>query len=216
MSMVGFPLLLIPLAIFNIIVFLMPGVSLAEPIVKLTLMSGAEWPLTLSDMLLALGIVLLLLRGHQGRASRREISHRSSVVADHIRRRRRRVSAVAAVRQFDLFPARVAGVGGFPVGDSVARPARGAGGVSRSAGSPAGRLRHARIQARSQIRRSRAGGAGSRFGRRIGATGPPSTENCPSRPWVAFAVAGNAVARAPARQRIAAATRRAALTPVFR
>jgi len=28
MSMVGFPLLLIPLAVYNIIVFLMPGVSL--------------------------------------------------------------------------------------------------------------------------------------------------------------------------------------------
>jgi hypothetical protein len=61
MSMVGFPLLLIPLAICNIIVFLMPGVSLTEPVLKLTLMSGAEWPVTLSDMLLALGIFLLLL-----------------------------------------------------------------------------------------------------------------------------------------------------------
>jgi hypothetical protein len=61
MSMVGFPLLLIPLAIYNIIVFLMPGVSFADPLVKLTLMSGAEWPLTLSDILLALGILLLLL-----------------------------------------------------------------------------------------------------------------------------------------------------------
>src|SRR5258706_2924448 len=61
MSMVGFPLLLIPLAIYNIIVFLMPGVSLAEPLAKLTLMSGAEWPLTLGDMLLALGILLLFL-----------------------------------------------------------------------------------------------------------------------------------------------------------
>jgi hypothetical protein len=60
MSMVGFPLLLIPLAIYNIIVFLMPGVSFADPLVKLTLMSGAEWSLTLSDILLALGIVLLL------------------------------------------------------------------------------------------------------------------------------------------------------------
>jgi len=66
MSMVGFPLLLIPLAIYNIIVFLMPGVSLAEPIVKLTLVSGAEWPLTLSDMLLALGIVLLLFEVIKG------------------------------------------------------------------------------------------------------------------------------------------------------
>jgi hypothetical protein len=66
MSMVGFPLLLIPLAIYNIIVFLMPGVSLAEPLLKLTLMSGAEWPMTLSDMLLALGILLLLLEVIRG------------------------------------------------------------------------------------------------------------------------------------------------------
>jgi hypothetical protein len=66
MSMVGFPLLLIPLAIYNIIVFLMPGVSLAEPLVRLTLMSGAEWPVTLSDMLLALGMLLLLLEVIKG------------------------------------------------------------------------------------------------------------------------------------------------------
>jgi len=58
--MVGFPLLLIPLAIYNIIVFLMPGVSFADTIVKLTLLSGAEWQVTLSDILLALGMLLLL------------------------------------------------------------------------------------------------------------------------------------------------------------
>jgi len=58
--MVGFPLLLIPLAIYNIIVFLMPGVSFTDPLVKLTLVSGTEWPLTLSDVLLALGILLLM------------------------------------------------------------------------------------------------------------------------------------------------------------
>ena len=66
MSMVGFPLLLIPLAIYNIIVFLMPGVSLAEPLVTLSLMSGAQWPLTLSDVLLALGILMLLLEVIKG------------------------------------------------------------------------------------------------------------------------------------------------------
>ena len=58
--MVGFPLLLIPLAIYNIIVFLMPDVSFTDPLVKLTLMSGAELPVTLSDVLLTLGILLLL------------------------------------------------------------------------------------------------------------------------------------------------------------
>jgi hypothetical protein len=66
MSMVGFPLLLIPLAIYNIVVLLMPGVSLTDPLSKLTLMSGAEWPLTLSDMLVALGIVLLLFEVIKG------------------------------------------------------------------------------------------------------------------------------------------------------
>jgi hypothetical protein len=66
MSMVGFPLLLIPLAIYNIIVFLMPGVSLAEPLVTLPLTSGAQWSLTLSDLLLALGIVMLLLEVIKG------------------------------------------------------------------------------------------------------------------------------------------------------
>src|SRR5260370_39224521 len=64
--MVGFPLLLIPLAIYNIIVFLMPSVSLADPVVKLTLMSGAEWSVNLSDMLLATGILLLLLEVIKG------------------------------------------------------------------------------------------------------------------------------------------------------
>ena len=58
--MVGFPLLLIPLAIYNIIVFLMPDVSFTDPLVKLTLVSGADWTVTLSDVLLTLAILLLL------------------------------------------------------------------------------------------------------------------------------------------------------------
>jgi hypothetical protein len=64
--MVGFPLLLIPLAVYNIIVFLMPGVSFADPLIKLTLLSGAEWQVTLSDILLALGILLLLFEVIKG------------------------------------------------------------------------------------------------------------------------------------------------------
>ena len=66
MTMVGFPLLLIPLAIYNILVFLMPGVSLGEPLFRLTLMSGSDWPVTLSDILLALGVLLLLLEVIKG------------------------------------------------------------------------------------------------------------------------------------------------------
>ena len=130
--MVGFPLLLIPLAIYNIIVFLMPGVSLAEPLVKLTLMSGAEWPVTLSDILLALGIVVLLLEVIKGARPG------AKYLTDHL------LSLIVfggAVAEFLLWPrfgnstylpARAVGVGGFPVGPGVARAARDAGCGRRS------------------------------------------------------------------------------------
>jgi hypothetical protein len=64
--MVGFPLLLIPIAIYNIIVFLMPGVSLGDPIVRLTLMSGAEWAVTLNDIMLALAVLMLMFEVIKG------------------------------------------------------------------------------------------------------------------------------------------------------
>ena len=58
--MVGFPLLLIPLAIYNIIAFLMRDFSFAAPLVTLRLPSGTAWAVTTSDVLLSLGILLLL------------------------------------------------------------------------------------------------------------------------------------------------------------
>ena len=64
--MVGFPLLLIPLAVYNIIVFLMRDVSFVAPLATLPLMSGAEWSINLSDILLTLGIFLLLLEVIKG------------------------------------------------------------------------------------------------------------------------------------------------------
>jgi hypothetical protein len=64
--MIGFPLLLIPLAIYNIIAFLMPGVKFEDPLIKLALMSGSEWQVTLSDILVAVGILLLLLEVIKG------------------------------------------------------------------------------------------------------------------------------------------------------
>src|ERR1700746_2926861 len=64
--MVGFPLLLIPIALYNAIAFLMPTVSVTDRLFSLTLVSGAQWPVTLSDVLLALGVLLLLLEVIQG------------------------------------------------------------------------------------------------------------------------------------------------------
>jgi hypothetical protein len=64
--MVGFPLLLIPLAIYNIIVLLMQDVSFTDPLLRFKLMSGAEWDISLADMLLALGVLCLLLEVVKG------------------------------------------------------------------------------------------------------------------------------------------------------
>lgn len=64
--MVGFPLLLIPLAVYNIIAFLMPSVSFADVLFKVPMITGESWPVTLSDLLLALGIFLLLLEVVKG------------------------------------------------------------------------------------------------------------------------------------------------------
>lgn len=70
MSRVGFPLLLIPLAVFNIMVFLMSGVSFDAPVLTVPLLSEAKWTVTVSDVLIALGILLLMLeiiRGARGK-----------------------------------------------------------------------------------------------------------------------------------------------------
>jgi hypothetical protein len=57
MFMLGFPLLLVPFAIYNIIAFLMPGVSWTGTVSTVHMVSGADW--TAGDMLLVLAILLL-------------------------------------------------------------------------------------------------------------------------------------------------------------
>ncbi len=64
--MVGFPLLLIPLAVYNIIAFLMPTVSFTDVLFRVPMITGETWPVTLADLLLALGVVLLLLEVVKG------------------------------------------------------------------------------------------------------------------------------------------------------
>jgi len=64
--MVGFPLLLIPIALYNAIAFLMPTVKFSDVLFSLKLVSGEPWPVTLSDVLLTLGVLLLLLEVLKG------------------------------------------------------------------------------------------------------------------------------------------------------
>lgn len=59
MFALGFPLLLVPFAVYNIIVFLMPGVGWTAPITTVHMMSGQDWVLTWEDVLIAVSIFLL-------------------------------------------------------------------------------------------------------------------------------------------------------------
>jgi len=59
MFVLGFPLLLIPFAIYNMIAFLTPGVSWTAPVTTVHMMSGQDWVLTWEDILLAFSIFLL-------------------------------------------------------------------------------------------------------------------------------------------------------------
>jgi hypothetical protein len=59
MFVLGFPLLLIPFAVYNMIAFLTPGVGWTSPVTTVHMMSGQDWVLTWEDMLLAFAILLL-------------------------------------------------------------------------------------------------------------------------------------------------------------
>jgi hypothetical protein len=59
MFVLGFPLLLLPFAVYNMIAFLTPGVSWTAPVTTVQMMSGQDWVLTWGDVLLAFAVVLL-------------------------------------------------------------------------------------------------------------------------------------------------------------
>jgi hypothetical protein len=59
MFLIGFPLLLIPFALYNIVVFLMPGVTWVTVLTRVPMISGVDWIMTAGDMLVALGILML-------------------------------------------------------------------------------------------------------------------------------------------------------------
>ncbi|HMK80940.1 MAG TPA: hypothetical protein VK438_14895 [Xanthobacteraceae bacterium] len=60
--MIGFPLLLIPFAIYNMIAFLTPGVSWTSPVYTgtLPLRSGATWMGTIGDAFLVFTLLMLM------------------------------------------------------------------------------------------------------------------------------------------------------------
>jgi hypothetical protein len=59
MFLVGFPLLLVPFAIYNIVAFLMPGVTWAGVITAVRMVSGTDWNMSAGDLLIAFAALLL-------------------------------------------------------------------------------------------------------------------------------------------------------------
>ncbi|MBX6425156.1 MAG: hypothetical protein IRZ09_04455 [Variibacter sp.] len=77
MFLVSFPLLLIPLAIYNIVAFLMP-VDWATQIASISMLSGGEWKITFGDLLLTAGLFFLFLEIFK--ATR----HGTRAIVDHL------------------------------------------------------------------------------------------------------------------------------------
>jgi hypothetical protein len=59
MFLIGIPLLIIPFAIYNIVIFLMPGVSWSGTLASVGMISGATWSMTAAEVLIALAVLLL-------------------------------------------------------------------------------------------------------------------------------------------------------------
>ena len=59
MYLIGFPLLVITFAIYNMIAFLTPGLTWTDTITTIHLISGKDWTVTPEDIILAFAIVLL-------------------------------------------------------------------------------------------------------------------------------------------------------------
>ena len=61
MFLIGFPLLVLPFTIYNMIVFLTPGVNWTDKVASFRMMSGQEWTLTAGEILVAFAILLLTI-----------------------------------------------------------------------------------------------------------------------------------------------------------
>jgi hypothetical protein len=59
MYLLGFPLLLITFAIYNIVAFLMPGLSWTAPLTRVHMVSGADWTMSAGEILVTFAILLL-------------------------------------------------------------------------------------------------------------------------------------------------------------
>ncbi len=58
--LIGFPLLLVPFAIYNVVVLLF-RIGLTDALFSVHMISGADWSVSFSDILLTIGLLLLFV-----------------------------------------------------------------------------------------------------------------------------------------------------------
>jgi hypothetical protein len=59
MFLIGFPLLIIPFAVYNMIAFLLPGIGWTQEMARIHMMSGADWTFTPGELLVGCSIIIL-------------------------------------------------------------------------------------------------------------------------------------------------------------
>ena len=95
MFLIGFPLLIIPLAIYNMIAFLTPGILWTDRVTSLRLFSGADWVVTFGDILI--GLALFLLFVEIAKATRAG----AKSIVDHVLST---VILIGAIGEFNVLP----------------------------------------------------------------------------------------------------------------
>lgn len=82
MFLIGIPLLIIPIAVYHMLVLLTPGVQLNDPIATVRMVSGANWSISLSDTLIMLALVCLFFEIYKATrtGNRSIIDHMLSMV----------------------------------------------------------------------------------------------------------------------------------------
>jgi len=61
MFLIGFPLLVIPFAVYNIVAFLVPSVEWKTEIARAHMMSGTDWVMNAGELLIAVSIFILFV-----------------------------------------------------------------------------------------------------------------------------------------------------------
>jgi len=103
MFLLGVPLLIISFAIYNIVVFILPGFAWSMEVLRFPLASGGEFTVSASDLMIAGSILILLVENAQSGAAEPAQHHRPPAVDGAVRRHADRVPAGEAGGVIHLF-----------------------------------------------------------------------------------------------------------------